>query len=232
MGTLKKSILVLDDSPFMLKVIGDMLRKFNYDVTAVDNTNEACQKVESIRYDMIITDLNMPVMNGLEFAKQVKTYSHYKFVPIVMLSSEINDENTSKAKEAGISTFLSKPPNEGHLKTLLQITLSKRKSPRIPIKIEVFYGENEMVLGQTVNMSAGGAFVEAKRSFPLGEKLKLKFLLPGSNPPFSCQGRVAWANDPEEPINGTMPSGVGVEFIDFKYERQLQNFLRSGTWRS
>jgi two-component system chemotaxis response regulator CheY len=216
----------------MLTVIGDMLRKFNYEVTAVDDINEACQKVESIRYDMIITDLNMPVMNGLEFAKQVKSYPHYKFVPIVMLSSETNDENISKAKEAGISTFLSKPPNEGQLKTLLQITLSKRKSQRIPIKLEIFYGENEMISGPTVNMSTGGAFIESSCPLSLGEKLKLKFQLPGSNSPIFCQGRVAWTNDPVAPINSAMPSGMGVEFIAFKDERQLQDFLSSGTFRS
>lgn len=229
---MKKSILVLDDSPFMLTVIRDMLEKLNYNVTTVDNTNEACQMVESTRYDMIITDLNMPVMDGLEFTKHVKANPHYKFVPIVMLSSEGSDEKISKAKAMGVSTFLSKPPKEGQLKTLLQITLSKRKAPRIKVELEIFYGDNEMISGQTVNMSVGGVFVESNSPLPLDEKLSLKFQLPGSNLPISCRGRVAWVNVPTSPSDIALPSGMGVEFVDLKEERQLMGFLKSGAWKS
>jgi two-component system chemotaxis response regulator CheY len=229
---MKKSILVLDDSPFMLTVISDMLKQLDYEVTTIDNAKDACQMVESTRYDMIITDLNMPVMDGLEFTKQVKTYPHYKFVPIVMLSSEGNDEKISKAKEMGISTFLSKPPKEAQLKTLLQITLSRRRSTRMKVTLEVFYGKNEMLSGQTVNMSVGGVFVETSSPLSLGEKLKLKLHLPGNNYPVSCQGRVAWVNVPTSPSNIAMPPGMGVEFIGLKDERKLQEFLKSRPLRS
>ena len=115
---MKKKILVLDDSPFMLNVIGDMLRNLNYEVTTVDNGKVACQKVVSSRYDMIIADMNMPVMDGLEFTRQVKKYPNCKFVPIVMLSSEEDAEKIAMAKKVGVSTFLSKPLNEKQLKTI------------------------------------------------------------------------------------------------------------------
>ncbi len=229
---MKKSILVLDDSPFILAVLGDMLKKLNYNVTTVDNMKEACQKVESTRYDMIITDLNMPDMDGFEFTRKVKSYSHYKFVPIVMLSSEVNDKNIAKAKEIGVSTFLSKPLKESQLKTLLQITLNKRRSPRMTVKLEVFYGKNEMLPGQTVNISAGGVFLESDNPLPIGEKLKLKLRLPGNDHPILCQGLVAWVNILTSPINIAMPPGMGVEFIDLKDDGRLQEFLKPGTWKS
>jgi two-component system chemotaxis response regulator CheY len=139
---MKKKILVLDDSPFMLKVIGEILTNLNYEVTTADSGPLACQKAESTRYDMIITDMNMPVMDGIEFTKRVKKYPSCKFVPVVMLSSEKNVDKISEARKVGVSTFLSKPLNEKQFKTILQITLNKRKAPRIPFKLEVSYGED------------------------------------------------------------------------------------------
>jgi len=233
---MKQKILVLDDSPFMLTTIGDMLKRLNYEVTTVDNGNDACQKVESGRFDMIITDLNMPVMDGLEFTKQVRAYPNCRFVPIVMLSSETDGEKVSEAKQLGISTFLRKPPNEAQLKTLLQITLGKRKSPRVPIKLDVYYGESEKFTGYTTgytfNMSVGGLFLETSHPLSPGVELKLKFSHPENDEPIFCRGRVAWVNSLVSPINKAHPSGMGVEFIDLDEERQIQGLLRSRSWKS
>ena len=102
----------------MLKVIGDMLTNLSYEVTTVDSGRLACQKAESTRFDMIISDMNMPVMDGIEFTKKIKKYPSCKFVPVVMLSSEQNEDKISEARKVGISTFLSKPLNEKQLKKL------------------------------------------------------------------------------------------------------------------
>lgn len=229
---MKKKILVLDDSPFMLNVIGDMLSNLNYEVTTVDNGKVACQKVESSRYDMIIADMNMPVMDGLEFTRQVKKYPNCKFVPIVMLSSEEDHEKITMAKKVGVSTFLSKPLNEKQLKTILQVTLNKRRAPRIPIKLEVFYGEGEMLSDYaascTFNVSAGGLFLETTNSLSLGTNLKLKLSLPENDHPICCLGRVAWINSPISPIRNDHPSGMGVEFLSLEDELRLQSFLQNG----
>jgi two-component system chemotaxis response regulator CheY len=233
---MKKKILVLDDSPFMLTMIGDMLKKLNYEVTTVENGAEACQKVKSTRYDMIITDMNMPAMDGLEFTKRVKTYPNCKFVPIVMLSSEENTEKISTAKKMGISTFLSKPLKEAQLRTIVQITLNKRSTPRIPVKLEVLYGGDEMfsdyTAGYTLDVSGGGLFLETPNPLSLGERLKLKLVLPGKDPSMFFQGRVAWVNSSLSPSNSTHPPGMGVEFLNTEDEHQLQKFLQSGTWKS
>ena len=113
-----KKILVVDGSPFMLKVIGDMLTNLSYEVTTVDSGNLACQKAEASRFDMIISDMNMPVMDGIEFTRQIKKNPSCKFVPLVMLLSEQDEDKISEARKVGISTFLSKPLNEKQLKKL------------------------------------------------------------------------------------------------------------------
>ena len=118
-----KQILVVDDSQFILKVMVDMLVEFNYAVTTADNGLEAYKLVESIKFDMIITDLNMPVMDGLEFTSRVRLMPNCKFVPIVMISDEANDAKVAKAKQMGVATFLSKPVKKNQLKSILQVAL-------------------------------------------------------------------------------------------------------------
>ena len=233
---MKKKILVVDDSPFMLALVGDMLKKFDYDVATIDNGSDACKEVETTRFDMIITDLNMPVMDGLEFTRQVRTYPNCKFVPILMLSGENDQERITRAKTLGVSTFINKPPREAQLKSILQVILSKRSSLRVPVKLEVLYGEDQIlsnyVAGYTHNMSVGGLFLETMNPLPLHEKLKIKFSLPEEDAPIVCKGRVAWTNSPVSPSDRTHPPGMGVEFVNFAEERQLKSFLMSGSWRN
>ncbi len=118
-----KKILIVDDSPSVLAVLKDMLEDLGYEVTAAGNGKQACQLLETIRYDLIITDLTMPVMDGIVFAQTAKQMPNCKFVPIVMLSSEDDAGKIAEAKRVGISTFLRKPVKEVQLKTILQVVL-------------------------------------------------------------------------------------------------------------
>ena len=158
---------------------------------------------------MIISDMSMPVMDGLEFTRQIKKYPSCKFVPVVMLSSEKNKDKISETRKVGISTFLSKPLNEKQLKTILQITLNKRRAPRMPFRLEVSYGEDKVLSDYTVsfafNVSAGGLFLETKNPLPLGEALKLKLELPENNCFAHCEGCVAWVNSTTSPIRSDTP---------------------------
>ena len=122
---MKKKILVVDDSPFFLQLMDDTLSGLNYDRTTVRCAIEACEKVESIKYDMIVTDLNMPKMDGIEFAKRLKLVPNCKFVPVVMLSGEGCEDKIAEARKVGVSTFLSKPLKENQLKAILQVVFGE-----------------------------------------------------------------------------------------------------------
>lgn len=120
---MKKKILLVDDSPLILQLMTDMLDEFDHEVTALTCALQACERVESTKFDMIITDLNMPNMDGIEFARRAKQLPACKFTPIVMVSCEGNEERIAEAKQMGISTFLSKPVKDTHLKGMIQMTL-------------------------------------------------------------------------------------------------------------
>jgi two-component system chemotaxis response regulator CheY len=118
-----KKIMIVDDSPSVLAILDDMLVDLGYEVTTADNGQQGCELLETNRYDLIITDLTMPVMDGITFVQTAKKMSNCKFVPIVMLSSEEDEAKIAEAKQVGISTFLRKPVKEVQLKTILQVVL-------------------------------------------------------------------------------------------------------------
>ena len=118
-----KKIMLVDDSPSVLAILDDMLADLGYEVTTADNGQQGCELLEANRYDLIITDLTMPVMDGITFVQTAKKMSNCKFVPIVMLSSEEDEAKIAEAKQVGISTFLRKPVKEVQLKTILQVVL-------------------------------------------------------------------------------------------------------------
>lgn len=125
---MKKRILVVDDSPFYLEIMDDMLSNLDYDVITAANGIKACEQVESGPFDLIFTDLHMPQMNGIEFVKQVKQTPNCRFIPIVMLSSEGDEGLIEEAKQTGISTFLRKPIKEPQLKAILQVAVGPQGS--------------------------------------------------------------------------------------------------------
>ncbi len=221
-----KKILVVDDSPFMLTVIRDILSNLNYDVTTVGNGKDACAKIEGNRYDLIMTDMNMPVMDGLEFTRTIRTLPNCKFVPIVMLSSEEDSEKIAKARALGISTFISKPPKESQLRAIMNIILNKRNTPRVPVKIEVTCDAGE-VSGETFNISTGGLFLQTEQPLDPGRQVEVSFSLPGNQQPITCRARVAWIIAADKADSNNHPAGMGMEFLNPQEESLLKEFIDS-----
>ena len=183
--------------------------------------------VESTRYDMIITDMNMPGMDGIEFTRQVRTLPNCRFVPIVMLSSEEDHDRINMARQLGVSTFISKPPKESQLQNILQIILNKRGAPRVPVQLNVAYGANAKYSGSTSNMSTTGLFLETATPLSPGEKVELKLPLSGNMLPISCQARVAWIFTQSTAAKQNHPVGMGLEFLDRKHHNQIKAFLEN-----
>lgn len=119
----EKTILVVDDSPAMRAILGDMLEKEGYKVVEAADGHEAFKLVEYLKFDLIITDLSMPVMDGIEFVREAKKLPLCRFVPIVVLTSEDDARRLEEAKNTGASTWLSKPFKENQLRAMLKMVL-------------------------------------------------------------------------------------------------------------
>ena len=103
-----KTILTVDDSASMRQVISFALRSAGYDVVEANDGTDAVAKLSG-PVDMVITDLNMPKMDGVELIRHIRTKSPRRHVPIMMLTTESHPEKKEAAKAAGATCWMVKP---------------------------------------------------------------------------------------------------------------------------
>jgi two-component system, chemotaxis family, chemotaxis protein CheY len=112
MGALRmaKTIMIVDDSQTMLMSMEGMLSKAGLGVSKANNAEEALVILKGgSKPDMIITDLNMAAMNGIQLIREVRRLPGYQFMPIVMLTTESQQEKRNEAKSAGATGWMVKP---------------------------------------------------------------------------------------------------------------------------
>lgn len=119
-----KKVLVIDDSNTMRMTLVMVLKREGYDVVSAGDGKEALAEMrKGIKFDLIITDINMPNMNGITFIETTRMMSMYRYVPIMVLSTETSKEKKEEGKKAGASCWLEKPfRSENLLKALRSIT--------------------------------------------------------------------------------------------------------------
>jgi len=106
-----KTVLVVDDSASMRMMIGHTLAQAGFTVLEGGNGQEGLDRLTGKKVDLIITDLNMPVMDGIQFISGVRAKREYKFTPVLMLTTESQGEKKQAAKAAGATGWLTKPFN-------------------------------------------------------------------------------------------------------------------------
>lgn len=109
------SILAVDDSPSLRMAVRAALTGAGYNVTEACDGVDALSKATSARFDMVITDLNMPNMDGLTLIRELRRTPSQMGVPIVFLTTESDDALKQEAKAAGATGWLVKPFNAEQL---------------------------------------------------------------------------------------------------------------------
>ena len=108
----KLKVLIVDDSSVMRKIVERALRQAGLELTEVleaSNGAEALTQVEKGGLDMILSDINMPVMDGLEFLKNLAGVEAAKGVPVIMITTEGSEARVVEALSAGAKGYLRKP---------------------------------------------------------------------------------------------------------------------------
>lgn len=106
---MKKLIMIVDDSASLRQVVKMTLEKMGYDVLEAKDGKEALDKAKGKKINLIITDLNMPVMDGITFIKELKKLPEHKFTPVMMLTTESQQSKMMEGKAAGAKAWLVKP---------------------------------------------------------------------------------------------------------------------------
>ncbi|CAM3477738.1 chemotaxis protein CheW [Thalassospira profundimaris] len=123
-GGEKKRVLLIDDSPFFRNLLTPMLSVAGFNVTAVENAEQAMDlKNRGVLFDAIISDIEMPGMNGFEFAEALQDDAEWGEIPIIALSSHTKEEDFERGRQVGFSDYVAKFDRDALVSTLIQ-TLS------------------------------------------------------------------------------------------------------------
>jgi two-component system chemotaxis response regulator CheY len=114
-----KKVLIVDDSPTIREMLSFTLHAAKFDVVEAENGAEALKKLDTLTPDLIVTDLNMPVMDGLTFIRKARALPVARYVPILMLTTESQAEKKAQAKAAGATGWIAKPFDPSNLLTVI-----------------------------------------------------------------------------------------------------------------
>lgn len=104
-----KTILVVDDSASLRQVVSMSLTGAGYEVLQAGDGTEALQVLDGRKVHLIISDVNMPKMDGITLVKEVKKNNAYRFTPIIMLTTEGQEQKKQEGQRAGAKAWVVKP---------------------------------------------------------------------------------------------------------------------------
>ena len=104
-----KTVLIVDDSATIRQVVGMTLKGAGYEVMEACDGKDALKKLDGKKINLIISDVNMPNMDGISFVKAAKQLPAYKFTPVIMLTTEAGDAKKAEGQAAGAKAWVVKP---------------------------------------------------------------------------------------------------------------------------
>jgi two-component system, chemotaxis family, chemotaxis protein CheY len=106
---MSKKILIVDDSSSVRTIARTALREQGYEVIEAVNGREALEKLAAERVHLVVSDVNMPVMDGISFLKELKSHPTSRFVPVIMLTTEAAEDKKQQGRAAGAKAWIVKP---------------------------------------------------------------------------------------------------------------------------
>ncbi|MGO9016501.1 MAG: response regulator [Dissulfurispiraceae bacterium] len=104
-------LLIVDDDKTTRKLLSLYLKGKGYEVVPAENGLDAIEKLGTESINLVVTDMNMPYMDGIELTKTLRSDTVLKDIPIIMVTTEADDDEKKKAFDAGVDDYLVKPTN-------------------------------------------------------------------------------------------------------------------------
>jgi two-component system, chemotaxis family, chemotaxis protein CheY len=117
---MNKTIMTAEDSPTIRKLVRAALENAGYSVLDAPDGQYALKMLEGLNADMVITDLNMPNLDGIELIKALRSLPAYKFTPIILLTTESQMEKVKEGKDAGATGWIVKPFDPEYLVSIVK----------------------------------------------------------------------------------------------------------------
>lgn len=115
-----KTIMTVDDSATLRQMVGFVLRGGGYEVIEAVDGVDALSKLQGRELHLFLSDINMPQMDGIELTRRLRAMPEYKFVPVVLLTTESHPEKKQEGKAAGATGWIVKPFNPEQLLTVVK----------------------------------------------------------------------------------------------------------------
>jgi two-component system chemotaxis response regulator CheY len=115
-----RKVLAVDDSKTMRDMVSFTLKGAGYDVVEADDGKNALSKVGNDRFDLVITDVNMPNMDGISLVKELRRNAAFRSTPILILTTEADDAKKQEGRAAGATGWLVKPFDPDKLLQVVQ----------------------------------------------------------------------------------------------------------------
>lgn len=104
-----KTIMIVDDSASIRQVVSIALKAAGYDVLEACDGKDALSKLTGQKIHLVVSDVNMPNMDGITLVQEIKKHPEYKFTPVIMLTTESGDDKKASGQAAGAKAWMVKP---------------------------------------------------------------------------------------------------------------------------
>jgi CheY-like chemotaxis protein len=176
-------IMIVDDEPVSLKLMRSLAATLNHTVLTFDDSQNAGQRAEKQRFDVVFVGMRMPELGGLELARRIRNSQPNRETTIVMLSATEDIESLRKAFGEGADLVLTKPVSAGRLRPMLAAMDSpgwknKRRTARLPLFTEVncMWDDRQFPL-RSVNISESGMLLQPSLDVDVGQEVSLEFTI-------------------------------------------------------
>ena len=211
----KKSILIVDDSQIALLSLCTLMRRMGFGIIPAESGLEAMKLLRLKTPDLVILDVNMPMVDGIQTLRHIKDTSPN--IPVVMLSAANDSATIAQCRDLGCSDYLPKPFSIRVLHGMLQEWIyrpvgGKRKHLRIDITAHANVLYNGMLYGLVCEtLSEGGIYVKKEVPLPVGSYVKVSFEV-GNGKSLNLNGSVIYIRDFKN-YDNDISSGMAIEFI-------------------
>jgi len=220
-------ILLADDMANFLDLEISFLRRTDCEIITAENGIEALKKAKEEKPDLILLDVEMPMMTGIEACRHIKSDPALRNTPVIMVTATDKHEECQKA---GCDDFWKKPiKEEGFLRGIKKhVNIVERETKRVSIGLEVRYEiKGRTVSAFTKDISERGMFIITRDTLPMGSDIELTFTLPESREELKVIGKVV--RELKDQQDGHLVGGMGISFneMDDKTAEAIRNFVQS-----
>jgi len=210
-------ILIVDDVRMSIEIGKSFLENTGCEVISASNGKEGLERVMSDEPDLVITDLHMPSMSGVDLCRTIKETPSLKDLPVVILTSDSDKENLDKCHSAGCDGILKKPYNKGEIIESVRqyINIICREHKRALVDFDVFYVfGGESYSDKITDISLGGMFVRSDKPLPIDSVIEFSIVIAGEMSEISVTGQVVRTLAGANKASYHEEQGMGIMFSD------------------